>query len=240
MGKIVVLDELTINQIAAGEVIERPASVIKEMVENSIDAGAKNITVDIKNGGISYIRIADDGKGIEKEDLELSFERHATSKIRKAEDLNEVKSMGFRGEALASIAAIAKVEMISKTADAEIGNKIIIEGGDIKEITECGAPTGTTITVQELFFNTPVRYKFLKKDYTEAGYIEDVMTHLALVNPDISFKLTNSGKTILQTSGDGNIKNIIYSIYGKMVAQACLTVNYEYEGINITGVVLKY
>lgn len=239
MGKIVVLDELTINQIAAGEVIERPASVIKEMVENSIDAGAKNITVDIKNGGISYIRIADDGKGIEKEDLELSFERHATSKIRKAEDLNEVKSMGFRGEALASIAAIAKVEMISKTADAEIGNKIIIEGGDIKEITECGAPTGTTITVQELFFNTPVRYKFLKKDYTEAGYIEDVMTHLALVNPDISFKLTNSGKTILQTSGDGNIKNIIYSIYGKMVAQACLTVNYEYEGINITGVVGK-
>ena len=136
MGNIVVLDELTINKIAAGEVIERPASVVKEMVENSIDAGAKNISVDIKNGGISYIRITDDGKGIAKEDLELSFERHATSKIRKAEDLNEVKSMGFRGEALASIAAIAKVELISKTTDAETGNKIIIEGGDIKEIIE--------------------------------------------------------------------------------------------------------
>lgn len=136
MGNIVVLDELTINKIAAGEVIERPASVVKEMVENSIDAGAKNISVDIKNGGISYIRITDDGKGIAKEDLELSFERHATSKIRKAEDLNEVKSMGFRGEALASIAAIAKVEMISKTEEAETGNKIVIEGGDIKEITE--------------------------------------------------------------------------------------------------------
>lgn len=136
MGNIVVLDELTINQIAAGEVIERPSSVVKEMVENSIDAGAKNISIDVKNGGISYIRISDDGKGIEREDLELAFERHATSKIRKADDLNEVKSMGFRGEALASIAAIAKVEMISKTEDSEIGNKIVVEGGDVKEITE--------------------------------------------------------------------------------------------------------
>ena len=136
MGNIVVLDELTINQIAAGEVIERPASVVKEMVENSIDAGAKNISIDVKNGGVSYIRISDDGKGISKEDLELAFERHATSKIRKADDLNEVKSMGFRGEALASIAAIAKVEMISKTEDSETGNKIVVEGGDIKEITE--------------------------------------------------------------------------------------------------------
>ena len=210
MGNIVVLDELTINKIAAGEVIERPASVIKEMVENSIDAGAKNITVEVKNGGISSIRVADDGKGIEKEDLELSFERHATSKIRQAEDLNEVRSMGFRGEALASIAAVAKVEMISKTQNAETGNKIVVEGGDVKEITEVGAPTGTTITVKELFFNTPVRYKFLKKDYTETGYIEDVITRLALVHPEISFKLIDSGKTIVQTTGDGNIKNVIF------------------------------
>ncbi len=239
MGNIVVLDELTINKIAAGEVIERPASVIKEMVENSIDAGAKNISVDVKNGGISYIRISDDGKGIDKEDLELAFERHATSKIRQADDLNEVKSMGFRGEALASIAAVAKVEMISKTENADIGNKIVVEGGDVKEFAEIGAPKGTTITVQELFFNTPVRYKFLKKDYTEAGYIEDVITRLALVHPDITFKLTNSGKTIIQTNGDGNIKNVIYSIYGKIVATACLNVNYEFEGIKITGAVGK-
>ena len=189
--------------------------------------------------GVSYIRIADDGKGISREDLELSFERHATSKIRTADDLNEVKSMGFRGEALASIAAVAKVEMISKTANADTGSKIVIEGGDIREISDAGAPTGTTITVQELFFNTPVRYKFLKKDYTEAGYIEDVITRLALVNPDISFKFINSGKTIIQTRGDGNIKNVIYSIYGKAVASNCLNVNAEYDGINITGVIGK-
>lgn len=239
MGNIVVLDELTINKIAAGEVIERPASVIKEMCENSVDAGAKNIVVEIKNGGISYIRVTDDGKGIEKEDLELSFERHATSKIRKAEDLSEVKSMGFRGEALASIAAISKTTMITKTASSEIGSKLTIEGGDIRKIEEIGAPTGTTITVEELFYNTPVRYKFLKKDYTETGYIEDVITRIALVHPEISFKLINSGKTIIQTTGDGNIKNVIYSIYGKTVAQACLNVNYEFEGITITGVVGK-
>ncbi len=239
MGNIVVLDELTINKIAAGEVIERPASVIKEMCENSVDAGAKNIVVEIKNGGISYIRVSDDGKGIEREDLELSFERHATSKIRKAEDLSEVKSMGFRGEALASIAAISKTTMITKTANAETGSKLTIEGGDIRKIEEIGAPIGTTITVEELFYNTPVRYKFLKKDYTETGYIEDVITRLALVHPEISFKLINSGKPIIQTTGDGNIKNVIYSIYGKSVAGACLNVNYQFEGITITGVVGK-
>ena len=239
MGNIVVLDELTINKIAAGEVIERPASVIKEMVENSIDAGAKNISIDIKNGGISYIKITDDGKGIEKEDLELSFERHATSKIRNADDLNEVKSMGFRGEALASIAAIARVEMKTKTNNSEVGHRIVVEGGDVKEVEEIGCPNGTTITVENLFYNTPVRYKFLKKDYTETGYIEDVITRLALVNPDISFKLINAGKPIIQTTGDGDIKNVIYSIYGKSVASACLNVNYTYEGITISGVVGK-
>ncbi len=239
MGNIVVLDELTINKIAAGEVIERPASVIKEMIENSIDAEAKNINIEIKNGGVSYIRITDDGKGIEKEDLELSFERHATSKIRTAEDLNEIKSMGFRGEALASIAAIAKVEMKSKTKTAEIGNRILVEGGSVIELEECGCPNGTTITVENLFYNTPVRYKFLKKDYTETGYIEDVVTRLALVHPDISFKLINAGKVIIQTAGDGDIKNVIYSIYGKSVSTACLNVNYTYEGITISGVVGK-
>ena len=239
MGSIVLLDELTVNKIAAGEVIERPASVIKEMVENSIDAGATNINIEIKNGGISYIRITDNGKGISTDDLEIAFERHATSKIRSAEDLNEVKSMGFRGEALASIAAIANVEMISKTKEQEIGNRIVVEAGQVLSMEETGCQQGTTITVQNLFFNTPVRYKFLKKDYTESGYIEDAITRLALINPNIAFKLVNSGKTIIQTSGNGNIQDVIYSIYGKDIATSVLDVNYEYEEMRVTGVVGK-
>ena len=229
MGKIVLLDELTINQIAAGEVIERPASVVKEMVENSIDAGASNICVDIKNGGISSIRITDNGKGIAPDDMEIAFERHATSKIRTAEDLTTVKSMGFRGEALASIASIANVEMISRTEDEEFGQKIVVEAGKLLEREEVGAGVGTTITVKNLFFNTPVRYKFLKKDYTETGYIEDAITRLALINPNIAFKLTNNEKTIIQTTGDGNIKNCIYSIFGKEIANGIIDVNKRYE-----------
>ena len=239
MGNIVLLDDLTINKIAAGEVIERPASVIKEMVENSIDAGAKNITVEIKNGGISYIKVIDDGKGIASDDLEIAFERHATSKIRCADDLENVKSMGFRGEALASIAAIANVELISKTDSQETGYKITVEGGNVLNKEEVGCPTGTTITVKNLFFNTPVRYKFLKKDYTESGYIEDVITRIALVNPNISFKLINTGKTVIQTNGNGDLKTVIYSIYGKDVSDGILEVNYNYEDINIVGVVGK-
>ena len=239
MGNIVLLDELTINKIAAGEVIERPASVIKEMVENSIDAGANNITVEIKNGGISFIKVTDNGKGIAADDLEIAFERHATSKIRSAEDLDEVTSMGFRGEALASIAAIANVEMISKTADQDIGYKIVVEAGDVLEKTEIGCQTGTSITVRNLFFNTPVRYKFLKKDYTESGYVEDVITRIALVNPDIAIKLINTGKTVIQTNGNGDIKSVIYSIYGKDVANGILPVDYTYEDIKITGVIGK-
>ena len=239
MGNIVLLDELTINKIAAGEVIERPASVIKEMVENSIDAGATNITIEIKNGGISYIRITDNGKGMEKDDLEIAFERHATSKIRSANDLNIVKSMGFRGEALASIAAIANVELCSKTALDDVGHKIIVEAGKVLEQEEIGCSKGTTITVKNLFFNTPVRYKFLKKDYTESGYIEDVISRLALINTHIAFKLINTGKTIIQTNGDGNVNNVIFSIYGKDIAKAVLPVNYIYEGVAITGVVGK-
>ena len=239
LGNIVILDDLTINKIAAGEVIERPASVVKEMVENSIDAGATNINVEIKNGGISYIRITDNGKGIEKEDMELAFERHATSKLRQASDLDNITSMGFRGEALASIAAIAKVTMVSRTKDAEIGYKIVVEGGNIIEAEETGCPLGTTITVENLFFNTPVRYKFLKKDYTESGYIEDAITRLALVNTEISFRLINSGKTIIQTAGDGNIQNIIYGIYGKDIASGIVSVDYIYDDITIKGVVGK-
>ena len=239
MGNIVLLDELTINKIAAGEVIERPASVIKEMVENSIDAGATNITVEIKNGGISYIKISDNGKGIAQDDLEIAFERHATSKIRSADDLNTVTSMGFRGEALASIAAIANVEMISKTKEQDIGYRVVVEAGDILEKEETAAPVGTTITVKNLFFNTPVRYKFLKKDYTESGYIEDVITRIALVNPNIAFKLINTGKTVIQTNGDGELKNVIYSIYGKDIANGIMEVNYKYEDLNIVGVIGK-
>ena len=239
MGNIVLLDELTINKIAAGEVIERPASVIKEMVENSIDAGATNITIEIKNGGISYIRITDNGKGMEKDDLEIAFERHATSKIRSADDLNIVKSMGFRGEALASIAAISNVELCSKTALDEVGHKIVVEAGKVLEQEEIGCSKGTSITVKNLFFNTPVRYKFLKKDYTESGYIEDAISRLALINTHITFKLINTGKTIIQTNGDGNVNNVIFSIYGKDIAKAVLPVNYIYEGVIINGVVGK-
>jgi len=239
MGNIVLLDELTINKIAAGEVIERPASVIKEMVENSIDAGATKINIEIKNGGISYICITDNGKGIGSDDMEMAFERHATSKIRNADDLEDVKSMGFRGEALASIAAISNVEMVSKTSESETGFRMVLQGGNILEKEETACQIGTSITVKELFFNTPVRYKFLKKDYTEAGYIEDIITRLSLVNPNIAFKLINSGKTIIQTSGNGDLKGIIYNIYGKNIADGVLNVEYKYEDIHITGVVGK-
>ena len=239
MGNIVLLDDLTINKIAAGEVIERPASVIKEMVENSIDAGANNITVEIKNGGISFIKVTDNGKGIAPDDLEIAFERHATSKIRSADDLDVVTSMGFRGEALASIAAIANVEMISKTESQDTGYKIVVESGNILDKQEVGCQTGTSITVRNLFFNTPVRYKFLKKDYTESGYVEDVITRIALVNPNIAIKLINTGKTVIQTNGNGDIKSVIYSIYGKDVATGILPVDYTYEDIQVSGVIGK-
>ena len=239
MGNIVLLDELTINKIAAGEVIERPASVVKEMVENSIDADAKHITIEIKNGGISFIRISDDGKGIAKDDTELAFERHATSKIRSSDDLNTVKSMGFRGEALASIASIANVELVTRTATDSIGSQIIVEGGDVISAEEIGCPQGTTITVRNLFFNTPVRYKFLKKDFTESGYIEDVVTRIALIHPEISIKLINSGKTIISTNGSGNLIDTIYNIYGREIASNLISVDYEYENIKIKGVIGK-
>ena len=239
MGKIVLLDELTINQIAAGEVIERPASVVKEMVENSIDAGATNIVVEIKNGGISFIRVSDNGKGIAQDDLEIAFERHATSKIRSAADLDTVTSMGFRGEALASIAAVANVELVSKTQEQEIGYRVVVEAGDILEKEEMGCRTGTTITVRNLFFNTPVRYKFLKKDYTESGYIEDVITRIALVNPNVAIKLISTGKTVIQTNGNGNLKDVVYSIYGKDIANGIMEVSYNFEDIEISGVIGK-
>lgn len=239
MGNIVLLDDLTINKIAAGEVIERPASVVKELMENSIDAGATSVTAEIKNGGITYIRITDNGKGFMPDDMEIAFERHATSKIRSAKDLEEVKSMGFRGEALASIAAIAHVELTSRTEDSEVGYKIVVEGGKILSKEIIGCPRGTTIIVENLFFNTPVRYKFLKKDFTELGYVEDAVTRIALVNPHISVKLISLGKNIIQTTGNGNIKDTVYSIYGKDIAENIIDVDYKFEDMSVTGCIGK-
>ena len=239
MGNIVLLDDLTINKIAAGEVIERPASVIKELVENSIDAGAKNITVEIRNGGISYIRVVDDGKGIMQDDMEIAFERHATSKIRTADDLEKVKSMGFRGEALASIAAIAKVKMQSKTMEQATGYQVVIEGGKILSKEEVGIQNGTIIEIEDLFFNTPVRYKFLRKDFTEAGYIEDAVTRIALIHPEISIRLINTGKTVIQTPGNSDMKSVVYNIYGKDIAENIIDVDFEYEDIKVKGVIGK-
>ncbi len=236
MGNIVLLDDLTINKIAAGEVIERPANVVKELVENSIDAGATKIVVEIKNGGKTLVKIVDNGKGISANDIPLSLERHATSKIRRIEDLEHTYSMGFRGEALASIASISELTMLTRTAE-ENGTKIIAEAGEIIEVDEIGLPVGTTIIVEKLFFNTPVRYKFLKNDATEFRYIKEWVQKTALVNSNIAFKLINDGKTVFQTNGNGNIRDIIYLLYGKEIEKNLLEVNYENEGIKVTGVI---
>lgn len=239
MGKIVLLDNDTINKIAAGEVIERPASAIKEIMENSIDAGATQITVEIRNGGISYIRVTDNGKGIMQDDMEIAFERHATSKLRNAEELEYVNTMGFRGEALASIAAIAKVSLLSKTADENNGYEVVIEGGKILKKEEAACPNGTIITIENLFYNTPVRYKFLRKDFTEAGYIEDAVTRIALIHPEIAIKLINSGRTVIQTPGNGDIRSVIYNIYGKEIAENLINIEYQYEDMYVKGVIGK-
>ena len=236
MGNIVLLDDLTINKIAAGEVIERPANVVKELVENSIDAKATKIIIEIKNGGKTLIKIVDNGKGISANDIPLSLERHATSKIRKIEDLEHTYSMGFRGEALASIASISELTMCTRTKE-EDGTKIIANAGEIIEIDEIGIPVGTTISIEKLFFNTPVRYKFLKNDATEFRYIKEWVQKTALVNSNIAFKLINDGKIVFQTNGNGNIRDIIYLLYGKEIEKNLLDVNYESEGIKVTGVI---
>lgn len=236
MGNIVLLDDLTINKIAAGEVIERPANVVKELVENSIDAGATKIVVEVKNGGKTLVKIVDNGKGISANDIPLSLERHATSKIRRIEDLEHTYSMGFRGEALASIASISELTMLTRTAE-ENGSKIIAEAGEIIKVDEIGLPVGTTIMVEKLFFNTPVRYKFLKNDATEFRYIKEWVQKTALVNSNIAFKLINDGKIVFQTNGNGNIRDIIYLLYGKEIEKNLLEVNYENEGIKVTGVI---
>lgn len=237
MGNIVLLDDLTINQIAAGEVIERPMNVVKELVENSVDAGATKVIVTIKDGGKTLIQVTDNGSGIDINNMDIALERHATSKISKIEDLENTYSFGFRGEALASISSISELTMISKTADEMVGYKLFSRGGNILEKDEIGASTGTTIKVEKLFYNTPVRYKFLKNDATEFRYIKEFLQKVALAEPDKSIELINNGKQILKTSGNGEIKDVVYLLYGKEIKDNLVDVNYQDGDIKITGVV---
>ncbi len=239
MGSIIILDENTSNKIAAGEVVDKPASVVKELVENSIDAGATSISVDIKNGGISAIRVTDNGKGISEDDVVIAFERHATSKIKRAEDLDSILTMGFRGEALASIASVSNVELQTKTADSTYGMYVSISGGNIQEVRQTGCNVGTSITIRDLFFNTPARYKFLKKDSTEAGYISDTMTRIALGYPEIAFSLTSNRINALRTPGNGDLKSTIFSIYGREVVKDLIEVNFSDEKLKVHGYVGK-
>lgn len=235
MNKIQVLDQITIDKIAAGEVIERPASIVKELVENSIDAGATAVTAEIKEGGIAYIRIADNGSGIEKSQVPSAFLRHSTSKIRTAEDLTHIASLGFRGEALSSIAAVSQVELITKTEAETFGTVYRISGGKEESMEDTGARDGTTFLVRQLFYNTPARRKFLKTPMTEAGHVSDLMTRLALSHPEISFQFINNGQSKLHTSGNGNLKDVIYHVYGREIAANLLEVDHEEKGIHITG-----
>ena len=240
MNKIVVLDEQTIDKIAAGEVIERPSSIVKELVENAIDAGATAVTVEIKEGGISFIRITDNGSGIEAEQIPTAFLRHATSKIRTAEDLLDVTSLGFRGEALSSIAAVCQVELISKTPESLTGVRYLIEGGKEKSMEEIGAPSGTTFLVRNIFYNTPARKKFLKTPQTETGYISELMERMALSHPEVSFKFIAGSQVKLHTSGNHRLKDIIYNIYGRDITNNLLEVEKTFEnGMKITGYIGK-
>lgn len=233
--KIAVLDQSTIDKIAAGEVVERPASVVKELVENAIDAGSTAITVEIKEGGISFIRVTDNGAGMDKSQVSLAFLRHATSKIEKVEDLLEIESLGFRGEALSSISAVAQVEMITKTSEALTGVRYLIEGGMEKGLEEIGAPCGTTILVRNLFFNTPARAKFLKTPVTEAGYVSTYMEQLALSHAHISFKYMVNGQTKMHTSGNANLRDVIYNIYGREITRELIPIQWEKKGIKLDG-----
>lgn len=239
MKKITVLDQNTIDKIAAGEVVERPSSVVKELVENAIDAGATAITVEITDGGKKLIRITDNGSGIEADQIPLAFFRHATSKIEKVEDLEQITSLGFRGEALSSIAAVSQVELITKTPSAVTGSRYIIEGGVERSLEELGAPDGSTFLVRNLFYNTPARSKFLKSDMTEANYIHTLMEQLALSHPEISFKYIQNKQVKLHSSGNYNVKDVIYSVYGKDITKALLEANYKNEFMKITGFVGK-
>lgn len=239
MAKIQLLDQKTIDNIAAGEVIERPASVVKELVENAVDAKANAVTVEIKDGGMTLIRVTDNGIGIPKDQVKTAFLRHATSKIRSVEDLLSVSSLGFRGEALSSISAVAQVELVTKTAESFSGVSYKIYGGEEEAFDDIGAPDGTTFLVKNLFYNTPVRRKFLKSATTEAGYVEQMMVHIALSHPEISFKFIHNNKNKIYTSGNGKVKDIIYHIYGRDVAGALIPLEAQNEDVKVTGFVAK-
>ncbi|MBO5454329.1 MAG: DNA mismatch repair endonuclease MutL [Clostridia bacterium] len=237
MGKINILDIDTVNKISAGEVVERPASAIKEMIENSIDAGANKITVEIKNGGVSFMRVTDNGGGIERDDIEKAFLPHSTSKITKIEDLSELYTMGFRGEALASISSVSKVELITKTKNEECGTAAILEGGKFISKDDAGCPDGTTIVVSELFYNTPARMKFLKKDSTEGAHIADVVDKMILGNPGVSIKFINNGRVVRMSPGNGDVCDAFACVFGRDIVNDCIKINYEYQGVKVTGLV---
>lgn len=239
MARINVLPKEIYQLIAAGEVVERPSSVVKEMIENSLDAGAKNITIEIKNGGSTYIRITDDGCGIERDDVRKVFISHATSKISKKDDLNSIATLGFRGEAMASISAVSKVELLTKAENEEIGTRYEIAGGEELEFDDAGCPNGTTIVVRDIFFNTPARMKFLKKDVTEGNQVAGIVDRMAISHPDISFRFIRDGKQVLITSGNGDLKSTVYSVLGKEMSDSLMSVDYSFNDMRITGFVSK-
>ncbi|MBE7010767.1 MAG: DNA mismatch repair endonuclease MutL [Ruminococcaceae bacterium] len=235
MKKIQVLDKSVSNKIAAGEVVERPASVVKELLENALDAGAKHVVVEIKNGGVSYIRVADDGCGIPRDEVPTALLRHATSKIREAEDLDAIITLGFRGEALSSIAAVSRLEIYTRTYEEETGTHLEAIDGEVTACEEAGCPRGTTVIVRDLFLTTPARMKFLKKNHTEAGYVADLVNRLALAHPDVSFRFISDGKEQLYTSGNGDLLQVIYAVYGKELKNAMLPASYGEDGVLVEG-----
>ena len=239
MSKIHILDTEVSNKIAAGEVVERPLSVVKELIENSIDAGATHITVDIKDGGISYIKVTDNGSGMLPEDAKICFLRHATSKIKTSDDLEAIYTLGFRGEALSSIGAVSKVRLLTKRREDALGTSVMCEGGEILSSASDGAPDGTVVEVSDLFYNTPARLKFLKKGSVEGGYISDIISRYVFAHPEISFKLVRDGKEVIFSSGDNNILNAVYAVYGKDYAKNMLPVDYKFNDIEIRGVIGK-
>ncbi len=239
MPSIIRLSQQVADLIAAGEVVERPASAAKELIENSLDAGASHITVEIQNGGITLLRVTDDGCGIPADEVETAFLRHATSKLRTKEDLEAIVTMGFRGEALAAISAVAKVELLTRTEDAELGRRVVLAGGEVLSNEEAGCPKGTTIVLRDLFFNTPARHKFLKKDVTEAGYVISACQRAALARPDVAFKLIKNGELVLQTPGDGQLRTVIYCLFGNALAEQLLPVSGSHNGVTVSGFVGK-